>query len=80
MLTFFQLNCDAADCVASGLDFGLSADHVVCIDNSVDDCFDDNSVDDDNCFNDDSVYNSVYDNSVYDDSVYDDSVERVKQF
>ena len=82
MLTFFQLNCDAEDCVASGLDFALSADHVVCIDNSVDDCFDDNSVNncfddnsvnDDDCFNDDSVYNSVYDNSVY-----DDSVDRVK--
>ena len=85
MLTFFQLNCDAADCVASGLDFGLSADHVVCIDNSVDDCFDDNSVDncfddnsvnDDNCFNDNSVDDDWFDNN----SVYDDSVDRVKQF
>jgi hypothetical protein len=71
MLTFFQLNCDAADCVASGLDFGLSADHVVCVDDSVFD--DDNSVDD-------SVYDNSVDDSVYDNSVYDDSVDRVKQF
>ena len=79
MLTFFQLNCDAADCVASGLDFGLSADHVVCVDNSVNDnWFDNDSIDDDDnsVFDDnDSVYDSVYDNSVY-----DDSVDRVKQF
>ena len=57
MLTFFQLNCDAADCVASGLDFGLSADHVVCVDDSVFD--DDNSVDD--WFNNDSVYDDSVD-------------------
>jgi hypothetical protein len=75
MLTFFQLNCDAADCVAFGLDAGLNAglsvNHVVCVDDSV---FDD----------DNSVYDSVYDNSVYDlvydNSVYDNSVDRVKQF
>ena len=75
MLTFFQLNCNAADCVAfgldAGLDAGLSVDHVVCVDDSVFD--NDNSVDD--SFNDNSVYDSVYDNSVY-----DDSVDRVKQF
>ena len=85
MLTFFQLNCDAADCVAfgldSGFDAGLNVDHVVCVDNSVNDnWFDDDSIDDD----DNSVFDSVYDNSVYDsvydNSVYDDSVDRVKQF
>jgi len=87
MLTFFQVNCDAADCVDfcldsgfdSGFDAGLNVDHVVCVDNSVNDnWFDDDSIDDDDnsVFDDnDSVYDSVYDNSVY-----DDSVDRVKQF
>jgi hypothetical protein len=88
MLTFFQLNCDAADCVAfgldSGFDAGLNVDHVVCVDNSVNDnWFDDDSIDDDSIDDDDnSVFDdndSVYD-SVYDNSVYDDSVDRVKQF
>jgi hypothetical protein len=59
MLTFFQVNCDAADCVASGLnsgfdaglDAGFNVDHFVCVDNSVDD---------------DSVYDSVNNDSVYD--------------
>ena len=78
---FFQLNCDAADCVAfgldSGLDAGLNVDHVVCVDDSV--FNDDNSVfdDDNSVFNDD---NSVDDDWFDNDSVYDDSVDRVKQF
>jgi len=74
MLTFFQLNCDAADCVAFGLDAGLNAglsvDHVVCVDDSVFD--DDNSVDNDSVFNDNSV------NDGFDDNLVDNSVDRVK--
>jgi hypothetical protein len=82
MLTFFQLNCDAADCVAFGLDAGLNAglsvDHVVCVDDSVFD--DDNSVDDD-WFDDNSVDDNWFDdNSVDDDWFDDDSIDRVKQF
>jgi|LakMenE01Jun11ns_1017448.scaffolds.fasta_scaffold9404704_2 hypothetical protein len=89
MLTFFQVNCDAADCVDfcldsgldSGFDAGLNVDHVVCVDNSVnnnwfdddsvyddwfdDDWFDDDSVDDDSV-NNDWVYDLVNDASVYD--------------
>jgi len=74
MLTFFQVNCDAADCVDfcldsgldSGFDAGLNVDHVVCVDNSVNNnWFDDDSVDDDSV-NNDWVYDLVNDASVYD--------------
>ena len=89
MLTFFQLNCEAADCVAfgldSGFDAGLNVDHVVCVDNSVNndsvnDGFDDSVYDDwfdDDWFDDDSVYDSV--NDGFDDSV-NDGFDRAAKF
>ena len=70
-------------CLDSRFDAGFCVDHFVCVDNSVDngfdntvdDCFDDNSVDD--CFDDNSVNDSV-DNSV-DDSV-NDGFDRAAKF
>ena len=58
---FYAAN--AAGGLDSRLDAGLSVDNFVCVDQSVDDCFDDNSVDDsvDDCFDDNSVDDSVND-------------------